>query len=176
MLIPSGIWKIIKGWLDPVVAGKVHFTKTAEELEQFIERRHIIKELGGDDPWDYHYVEPVPDENKLLLDDTTRQHLLKERATVIKEYETTTQQWIRDSHSQEALQQKRAELAERLRSGYWELDPYVRARSLYDRTGLISEGGKIQFYPSASSATATNGTAPAQNGPIPAGHRDDDLD
>ena len=29
----QGIWKIIKGWLDPVVAAKVHFTSSVEDLE-----------------------------------------------------------------------------------------------------------------------------------------------
>ena len=190
MLIALGIWKIIKGWLDPVVASKIHFTKNTQELEEFIERKHITKELGGDDPWDYHYIEATADEKKLLPDDATKQKLLDERSAVVKDYETTTQQWIKVSESRETLQQKRTKLAERLKSGYWELDPYLRAKSFYDRTGMINEGGRIQFYTPPTSPAALNGTAqaqnepiptmtgaaPAQNGPIPAGHRDDDLD
>ena len=163
------------------MASKVHFTKNVEELEQFVDRSHITKELGGDDSWDYEYVQPVPDENRLLADNETRQRLLDERASVVKEFEATTQQWIKDSQSREALRQKRAELAERLRSGYWQLDPYLRARTLYDRTGMIKEGGKIQFYeneapkPSAPSLKAVT-PAPATDGPTPAGHGDDDVD
>lgn len=176
MLKVLGIWKIIKGWLDPVVASKVHFTKNTAELEEFVERKHITKELGGDDQWEYHYIEPSPEENRLLSDDATKQKLLEERAAVVKEYETTTQQWIKGSEPRSTLQRKRAELAGRLRSGYWELDPYLRARTLYDRTGFIKEGGRIQFYTPPTSSVALNGTAPSQNGPIPAGHRDDDLD
>ena len=30
---------------------------------------------------------------------------------------------------------KRDEVAEKLRSNYWQLDPYIRARSVYDKTG-----------------------------------------
>ena len=30
----QGIWKIIKGWLGPVVAGKVHFASNVEELQE----------------------------------------------------------------------------------------------------------------------------------------------
>ena len=180
MLIVLGIWKIIQGWLDPVVASKVHFTKSVEELEQFVDRSHITKELGGNDPWTYQYVEPLPDENNLLVDDETRQRLLDERASVVKEFETTTQQWIKDSQSREALRQKRADLAERLRSGYWQLDPYLRARTLYDRTGMIKDGGTIQFYeneaPKATVTSLNAAPAPAVNGPTPAGHGDDDLD
>lgn len=177
MLMNPGIWKIIRGWLDPVVASKVHFTKNVKELEEFVDQSQIPKELGGGENWAYRYVEPVPDENKLQSDDTTRQSLLEERAAVVKDYESTTQQWIQNSASRDALQQKRSELAERLRAGYWELDPYVRAKSFCDRTGMIREGGRIQFYgPSKSLAASNAAHAPNQNGPIPAGHGADDLD
>ncbi|KAL9603670.1 MAG: hypothetical protein Q9219_000989 [cf. Caloplaca sp. 3 TL-2023] len=173
----QGIWNIIKGWLDPVVASKVHFTKNLEELERFVEKSHIIKELGGDDPWEYHYVEPQSDENVKLLDESTRQRLLDERTIVVKDYERTTQDWISNSRDRSALQQKRNELAERLRVGYWQLDPYVRARSLYDRTGLIREGGLIQYY---GQSETPNGPKPLvaspQNGPRPAEPRADDVD
>ncbi|KAF6241265.1 hypothetical protein HO173_001060 [Letharia columbiana] len=173
----QGVWKLIRGWLDPVVAGKVHFTKNVEELAEFVERSHIIRELGGDDPWTYQYVEPVAGENKLQSDGVTRQRLLDERAAVVKDYEATTQQWIRDPNSTHALQQRRSELTKRLRTGYWELDPYLRARTLYDRTGIIREGGQIQYYGSPNSATGSNaGHHSIQNGPLPPEHRADELD
>lgn len=160
-----------------MVAGKIHFTKSVEELAEFVERGHIIKELGGDDPWTYEYVEPLPGENKQLSDDVTRQRLLDERALVVKDYETVTQQWIHGPNSTVALQQKRADLAERLRTGYWELDPYLRARTLYDRTGVIKEGGQIQYYGSLNSTTgSTAQNTTIQNGPLPPEHRADDLD
>ena len=173
------IWKIIKGWLDPVVASKVHFTNDVKELETFIERSHIIKELGGDDPFEYQYLEPVSGENELMADDATKQRLLDERASVVKDFETATQQWVRNSEGGDELKQKRNELAERLRSGYWQLDPFIRARSLYDRTRLIQKGGVIQFYDSPDSAiapTPLTQTPVVTNGPLPAGHGADDVD
>lgn len=172
-----GIWKLIRGWLDPVVASKVHFTRNVEDLAEFVERSHIIKELGGDDPWTYQYIEPVAGENELLLDGVTRQRLLGERATVVKDYETTTQQWIHDPISVDALEQKRSELSKRLRTGYWELDPYLRARTLYDRTGVIREGGQVQYYGSYNSATGSNADHNSiQKGISPPEQREDDLD
>lgn len=143
MLTTPGIWNIIKGWLDPVVASKVHFTKNVEELAAFVERSHIIKELGGDDDWTYEYVEPKPEENEQMNDTATKQRLLDERAVTVREFEQVTQEWIKEPR---AAEQRRSELAERLRSGYWQLDPYIRARSLYDRTGTIQSGGRIQHY------------------------------
>ncbi|MCJ1256366.1 hypothetical protein MMC24_004187 [Lignoscripta atroalba] len=168
----QGIWSIIKGWLDPVVAAKVHFTKNLEELEHFVPRDRIIKELGGDDPWTYRYEEPRSGENDKLLDDATRQSLLDERASTIKEFESTTQDWIQGASADKALQQKRDALAERLRAGYWRLDPYVRARTLYDRTGMINEGGRIDYYPSSKGANGGQSSV----GLIPADHNPDDVD
>jgi hypothetical protein len=160
-----------------VVASKVHFTKNVEELEEFIARSQIPKGLGGSEDWTYHYVEPITGENKLQSDDATRQNLLDERAAMVKDYEITTQQWNQNSASRETLQHKRAELTERLRSGYWELDPYLRAKSLCDRTGMIKEGGRIHFFEPPKRVAGSNSMpTPAQNGPLPAGHGADDLD
>jgi CRAL/TRIO domain len=68
MCLILGIWNIIKGWLDPVVASKIHFTRSVADLEQFIPKSQIVKELEGDDQWEYKYVEPVPGENDIMKD------------------------------------------------------------------------------------------------------------
>ena len=141
-----GIWNIIRGWLDPVVAGKVHFTNSPAELERYIARDRIVKELGGDDPWEYAYVEPREGENAAQEDAATRDRLQKDREGVVREYEALTREWIIGSPSDEKLLAQRNGIAERLKSGYWELDPYIRARSLLDRTGVIGRHGQIDFY------------------------------
>lgn len=174
----QSIWKIIKGWLDPVVAAKIHFTKDLKELEEYVPKKQIPKELGGDDPWEYTYVEPTSGENALLKDEETRKRLMDERAKLIKEYETVTQKWVHDP-KQEGVLKERADLTEKLRQGYWELDPYVRARSLYDRTGLIKEGGQVDYYPEQLYGKPEDKVAAVtNNGPIPAGahHAADDVD
>ena len=172
-LIVSGIWTIIKGWLDPVVANKVHFTKNLEELEHYVPKSNIMKELGGDDPYTYEYIEPRTGENDSMLDSTTRSRLQEERANTVKEFEARTREWMQGSPSNADLMQKRNTLAEQLRKGYWQLDPYVRARSLYDRQGMILKGGIIQYYPLLNGSQAT---AASTSGPTPAGHNPDDLD
>lgn len=103
-----------------------------------------------------------------MKDFTTRDKLLQERAAVVTEYEDATKEWIAGA---EAGKKLRADLAEKLRKGYWVLDPHVRARSIYDRTGLIREGGEVCFYDDPK--FPTKGVA---NGPIPAGHTPGDLD
>ena len=163
------IWKIIKGWLDPVVAGKVHFTRNLDELSEFIPLDHITQELGGKDFWKYEFTPPVAEENTKMEDHATRNKLNEERAKVVKEYESTTQQWLHGKGND--VNGRRQALTEELRSGYWELDPYIRARTYYDRAGMISSGGKIQFYPPpAGMKSVANGR------PIPAGHVEDDVD
>lgn len=132
-------------------------------MEEFVPKEHIIKELGGTEDWAYNYIEPVPGENDKMKDTATRDKLLLEREDAVKAYEKETLEWI---HSKEtdatSLKQKRHDLAATLRDGYWVLDPYVRARSYYDRSGLIGEGGVAHFYPSKvteAPAAAANGSA-----------------
>ena len=156
----NAIWHIIKGWLDPVVAGKVHFTSTVEELSQYIEPTHIPQELGGNDNWQYEYVPAKEGENLALEEDAgVRQRLEKEREETVNAYELATLKWVKQPDSV-PLRSERASLREKLKREYWDLDPYVRARSLYDRTGMIQNGGGIQFYPEEGEAQGEEKEAP----------------
>lgn len=144
-----GIWRIIRGWLDPVVASKVHFTNGRSGLEQFIEPSKIISELGGDEQWEYKYEEPVDGENKSMENAASKAMIMEERAGLVKEFEEATKTWIRDSEGNSGKQaaETRTEVARKMRANYWKLDPYVRAKSLYDRQGVIKVGGSIDYYP-----------------------------
>lgn len=155
----SSIWSIIKGWLDPVVAAKIHFTKNREELEAFIPPSRITKELEGDEQWEYKYAEVEEGENSKMEDTETRDKLVAERQTLAKDIQDVTIEWIQASLKKEteaasAAKEKRQGLVEKLRTQYWQLDPYVRARSLYDRLNIVQGDGKIEFYPGAKSDTA----------------------
>lgn len=139
----QSIWSIIRGWLDPVVASKIHFTKSVEDMEAYIPRSNILKELGGDDDWSYTYVEPVPGENDLMVKGAeVKEVLLRKREGQVKEFEQLTKKWVEGEQNGGA----RARVVEDLRKGYWELDPYLRARTVYDRTGVFGEGGKLEMY------------------------------
>lgn len=126
-----------------------------------------MKELDGSEDFKYQYVEPVPGENDAMKDTETRDRLVAERAKVTADYEKATVHWIRSTGAErEAAQSTRSKLAESLRDGYWKLDPYIRARSNYDRWGVIGPGGRIQFYPDAAPTTkVTNGAEPANPPP-----------
>ncbi|KIV99890.1 hypothetical protein, variant [Verruconis gallopava] len=156
------VWKIIRGWLDPVVASKIHFTNNLKDVQEFIDYNSIIKELGGPVDWSYKYVEPSPNENAAMADVTTKMKLQQERAELAKEYEQTVLDWINMSPSgtaitpavdADALRKKRDEIAARLRRNYWQLDPYVRARSIYDRLGELKAGDMDDLSEKMNNAT-----------------------
>ena len=141
---------MIKGWLDPVVANKVHFTNNVADMSEFIDASRIPKELDGQDSWEYKFVEPVEGENDKMKDTATRDRLLAAREELIKQYEAETVKWIQNPGAMTPeIKARRNEIAHKLRDDYWQVDPYLRARSFYDRTGVLLPGGKVNFYPSA---------------------------
>lgn len=157
ILTETGIWKIIKGWLDPVVASKVHFTNSLKDMEEYIAPSRVMKELDGEENWQYKYMEPVPGENDKMKDAETRTQLLAAREHLYKEYEELTLKWIHNPEDS-GIKPQREAVAAKLRADYWNLDPYVRARTFYDRIGVI-QGDKVEPYSKAAPAPAVNGTA-----------------
>src|SRR5947207_10001932 len=119
-----GIWNVIKGWLDPVVADKIHFTRTLEDLEEFIPRSRILKELGGDDDFVYRYVEPEPGDNIKQQDTVKRDVLMAARSRHVEEFQDATLYWIctaGQSDDEHTLARKhREQLASQLRDSYWQ--------------------------------------------------------
>ena len=144
------------------MAGKIHFTNSIEEMEQYVDKSQIVAEMGGDNPYHYEYIEPKEDENARLSDTETREKLEEERAGMIKEYERLTLNWISGTGDKD-LPAQRTEIANKLRAEYWALDPYIRARSIYDRLKVLQPGGKVDWTqavkPADRATTAANGNA-----------------
>jgi hypothetical protein len=151
----SSFWKMINGILDPMVAAKVHFITGAKALEELIPRENILKELGGEEDWEYEYVEPVAGENDKLNDTAARDIILAERNSLGADLFSLTTQWIADPKTDLEI---RDQVVEKLRKNYWDLDPYVRARTVLDRTGVIKGDGTVNFYPTAKSETTEKPT------------------
>ncbi|KAI9752695.1 MAG: hypothetical protein M4579_005533 [Chaenotheca gracillima] len=177
VLVYKSPW-IFQGWLDPVVASKVHFAKSTEELEHFIPRDHIPKQLGGGEDWQYHYSEPQPDENRKMADKSTRDSLNTTRMDIVNRFEQATLYWINIPRSEKASSdetvKQRDKLADELKDNYWQIDPFVRAKSVYDRQGVMVEGGRLVPYPHASTV---NGNHSEKSAPVAeAETHEDDLD
>ena len=89
-------------------------------------------------------------------DTATRDQLTSERSGLIAQYVSSTKFWItgesgsplKDPDQVQSVRQRRRDIEVKLKANYWRLDPYVRARSLYDRIGIIKPDGSLQFYPS----------------------------
>ncbi|KAI1385334.1 phosphatidylinositol transfer protein CSR1 [Hypoxylon trugodes] len=159
----QGIWKIVKGWLDPVVASKVHFTNNIRDLEEFVAKERIPEDLEGTSGYSYTYKEPIPGENAKMKDIETKEKLLQEREGLYEEYESKTIEWINETNATKraTLHSERDSIAKNLRDQYWRLDPYIRSRSFYDRVGVIKLDGKVDYYPPKIAPATTNGTAAA---------------
>ncbi|KAJ5683058.1 hypothetical protein N7462_006223 [Penicillium macrosclerotiorum] len=147
----SSIWRLIHGWMDPVVASKVHFTKSVADLDKFIARDQIPQELAGDENWEYKYIEPDSNEDEIMKDTSARDALMYERMMTGLKMLAATAAWIsattysggkEDTATVEELKSRRNLIIEDFRQNYWKLDPYVRARALIDRDGTLrSDGG-----------------------------------
>ncbi|GMM35405.1 Csr1 protein [Saccharomycopsis crataegensis] len=137
----SGIWNIIKNWLDPVVASKVNFTKNTSDLEKFIEAENLPASLGGKDDFEPTYIEPKEGENDLVINDSPEKtQLIKEREEIIENFIVTTLKWIEadDSAESAGFLEQRIKIGKQLNDNYIKLDPYIRGRSNFDRLGLIN--------------------------------------
>lgn len=143
-----GIWSIIRGWLDPVIAAKINFTSKPADMLKFIDKQNLQKCYGGEDTWEYSFIEPKQGENSAMEDDARRVEIEAERELLIQEYEKDTLQWVGmdpESDESKAKLAKRNELAKQLRANFWVLDPHVRARTYYHRAGVVGPKGEVDF-------------------------------
>lgn len=133
------IWNIIKNWLDPVVASKITFTKSAKDLNKYIPAKYIPESLGGEDDFEPKFIDPNPEDDALLSDTETRDAIKAERIDLITRFVDATVNWI-ESVTPEENKQYREEkrvLGRQLAENYAKLDPYVRSRNNFDRLGLL---------------------------------------
>ncbi|KAH6842193.1 CRAL-TRIO domain-containing protein [Chaetomium sp. MPI-CAGE-AT-0009] len=142
-----GIWKMIQPWLDPVIASKINFTSSNANLAQFIAQENLQKCYGGKDSWEYNYIGPAQGDNALMGSEK-KQQVEAERTVLVRQFEQLSLEWaMAKPDSPDAVQKvaERRELAQQLRESYWQLDPFVRARTYYDRVGVIGSLGEVDY-------------------------------
>ncbi|EGV63881.1 phosphatidylinositol transfer protein csr1 [Yamadazyma tenuis] len=139
----STVWKIIKGWVDPLVATKIHFTNTYEQLTMFINDKHIPESLGGTDRYRPEYVEPTKENSLPKPVDTQYEEYLEEYFACLLSWVESTANWITAETRQESQDHlvQRLELQKRVARLYTELDPYIRARGVFDRCNEMTKIG-----------------------------------
>jgi hypothetical protein len=139
---------VVKGWLDPVVRGKIQFTRSTKDLTEFIPKDQLETCYGGEDPWRYEYQEPVPGENDPMKRTEDRDVVQSARDDMVADFERETLRWVASEAStneEKEASAKRTELANKLFANYWDLDKFVRTRTYYVRIGAISSDGKVDF-------------------------------
>lgn len=139
----NAVWKMIKGWLDPVVASKIHFTKNVQDLEKFIDKKNIPLDLGGLDDYELTYITPTKENSDKKPKDATYEKLVAEREQITLTFLETTIAWITAKSTEESTKLLDAKIQLGAESGlnYLALDPYVRSRGLFDRNGCIGTFG-----------------------------------
>lgn len=139
----NAVWKIIRPWLDPVVASKVHFTKTVSDLEKFVDKKFVPKDLGGADDYVPEYITPTEQNSATLPKDDKYEALMKEREQLAHTFFETTLAWVQAKKTEELtkLLDLKIQLGAELAQNYIKLDPYVRQRGAYDRDGSLGEMG-----------------------------------
>ncbi|SCV05934.1 LANO_0H18404g1_1 [Lachancea nothofagi CBS 11611] len=134
------IWNIIKNWLDPVVASKIVFTKSTDDLAKYLPMKSIPKYLGGEDDYDFDSFKKPDESADIKLKDTeTREAIQKDRKVIIQKFIDATKNWIEspdDKTSKKWLDAK-ISISKELTENYRKLDPYVRSRSIYDINGTL---------------------------------------
>ncbi|KAF3987497.1 hypothetical protein FT663_03900 [Candidozyma haemuli var. vulneris] len=133
------VWKLIRGWLDPVVASKVHFTNSAEDLEKFVDRKFIPDFVGGDDKYVPEYVPPTDENSSKKPEDDKFEELSEQRKVLSKVFIETTISWIKAATKEESTKflNLKIQLGAELAKNLVELDPYIRTRGQFDRNNAI---------------------------------------
>ncbi|KAJ4146008.1 hypothetical protein LMH87_004838 [Akanthomyces muscarius] len=158
----KALWGLIRHWVNANIANKVKFTKSRKDLFKYIDPSQVLKEHGGLDDYKYEYEEPIMDENFKMQNTITRNYLLLERQMLVEQFEDVTKEWVMNAQGTDRAAEvsgRRNQICAELTANFWELDPYVRARSLYDRRGCLSGSGNLQYHPPKSERRHRDSTA-----------------
>lgn len=136
------VWKLIRGWLDPVVASKIHFTNSVEDLEKFTDRKYIPEFVGGNDKYHPKYVPPTEESAATTPKDEKFEKLIERREELLRYFIETTLAWIKAATKEEStkLMKLKILLGAELAKNYVQLDPYIRTRGQFDRDKTIKVG------------------------------------
>ncbi|KAJ3027852.1 hypothetical protein HDV00_010799 [Rhizophlyctis rosea] len=123
----NGCWRIIKPWLDPVVASKIQFVKTSE-IPTYVSLTSLPKRLGGTAE-DYVYVPPPAGEDaelqKIRKADGKEVEAWRAYVESVRALEEVTVRWSAGQGEQE-VGKEREEKVKVAEAAYRKLTPFVR--------------------------------------------------
>lgn len=138
----KGIWQVLQPMLDPVVRDKIKFSSKAHELTDYVAPEKLRQAMGGTMDWEWDYVEPDPKENEYHNDRETVEAIKKQYFNLATKFEDLTRQWCdagpTDDDAPELTHQREV-VAKQLRLCVLQSTPYLRAKNVYQRVGIIKE-------------------------------------
>lgn len=134
-------WKLIKSWVGPDLEARIKFTRTYQDLTEFINPDNIPKRLGGEDDYEYHYIEPTLENSAKKPIDSRHLDLREERKELLMLWVVVTVQWLEAQTSKDSLKylKRKVKLGLALAKNYNKLDPYYRFRGICDRLGVLDK-------------------------------------
>lgn len=131
----SSLWAAIAPFIDPVVKSKIIMAKTPQDIAPYIDLDDLMEELGGRKEFEYRYVPPTASENSCMSNREARKAAEEKFAEMAAKCQDQTKKWV--SGDSEYDEEERNLTKQNLYDSVVALDPYIRARTLYHRLGLI---------------------------------------
>lgn len=139
----SGIWRIIKPMLDPVVKEKIAFASSGKEMAEFIDPKHLEKDFGGTSTWRYRFKDPQAGENEHMEDAETKKARMADMQKAISAFSEATEKWINGDSG--AGEERKGKLSKRLEVRRLDLDPYIRGKTVFARDGTVVGDGRVKW-------------------------------
>lgn len=155
----NGFWKGLAPMLDPVVRAKMQFIKSPAEAAGVIPAERFLASLGGKANYTYKHCRYQPGENALAQDSKTYAILRARRDQAWHAYTSATQEWCRSANSikppaQRAILDRRRLLAKKIRLSHFDMEPYYRPLTGFDRRGIVDRQGLVTWlFPQKDSET-----------------------
>lgn len=163
-------WSMIKNLLPSYTREKITFTSSKSELAAKIGKPAADRVLKAQ----FQYL-PPKDDDVIFVDQSkdlsTASEACKEALATwdanVDEFEKLTQEWSKQTSTDEAFDARRAEATWELSESYWLIDEFIRPRSTYDRAGLLPPSDAKALNVSAksdSSGASTPATTKSSSG------------
>ncbi|WFC99541.1 hypothetical protein MYAM1_002286 [Malassezia yamatoensis] len=137
----QGIWKALRPLLDPNVRNKIEFSKNASDLD-LVPKNRLLSHLGGDLVSYPEYIAPSSNDNTSRpVGDPQREKAWQRFIEQAKNYEQITKEWETSQGQDAQIQSKRELATDKLRLAWLDLDPLVRGKNIYHRSGILREDG-----------------------------------
>ncbi len=139
-MIFSGIWKVVKPLLDPVVAAKVVFT-SYDKMHEYIPKDNLGKHFNKEKNYEYKYVAPKEDEKPADRETAEYSALLEKKNEKEVLLSAVTKKWAdATAGTGKSDSTERDNIIAEYRKHWFSFEPY-RHKTLYHRLDVVGQKG-----------------------------------